>query len=107
MTQITWTVTAMDCYPQADDQTDVVFNVHWTCSGVDGVYSASVYSTCSVQLNPESPYTPYADLTQEQVLGWVWGSGVDKDATEAAVQQQIDNQINPPVVTPPLPWAQA
>jgi hypothetical protein len=51
-----------------------------------------------------APYTPYADLTQDQVLGWVWSSGVDKDATEAAVQQQIDNAINPPVVTPQLPW---
>jgi hypothetical protein len=29
---------------------------------------------------------------------------VDKAVTEAAVQQQINNQINPPVVTPPLPW---
>lgn len=106
MTQITWAVTAMDCYPQADDQTDVVFNVHWTCSGVDGDYSSSVYSTCSVPA-PEGQFTPYDQLTQEQVLGWVWGSGVDKDATEAAVQQQLDNQINPPVVTPPLPWVQA
>jgi len=43
-------------------------------------------------------------LTQDQVLGWVWANGVDKTATEAAVQQQIDNQINPPVVSPPLPW---
>jgi len=32
-------------------------------------------------------------------------NGVDKDATEAAVEQQIQNQINPPIVTPPLPWA--
>jgi hypothetical protein len=30
---------------------------------------------------------------------------VDKDATEAAVEQQIQNQINPPIVSPPLPWA--
>jgi hypothetical protein len=32
---------------------------------------------------------------------------VDQAATEAAVQQQLNNQINPPVVTPPLPWSQA
>jgi hypothetical protein len=50
-------------------------------------------------------FTPYANLTQDQVLGWIWASGVDKDATEAAVEQQIQNQINPPIVTPPLPWA--
>jgi len=46
-----------------------------------------------------------ASLTQEQVLGWIWANGVDKDATEAAVLQQIENQKNPPVVAPPLPWA--
>ena len=103
-TLVSWSVTAMDCYPQADNETDVVFNVHWTCSGVDGNYSGSVYSTCAVPA-PSGSFTPYADLTQNQVLGWIWANGVDKDATEAAVAQQIQNQINPPVVSPPLPWA--
>ena len=104
--QITWTVTAMDCYPQAEGETDVVFTVHWTCSGVQDTYAASVYSTCPVTYVAGTPYTPYAQLTQDQVLGWIWSSGVDKTATEAAVQQQINNQINPPVVQPPLPWVQ-
>lgn len=105
MATITWTVTQMDCYPQADGETDVVFTVHWTCAGVDGDYSASVFNTCPVTVSPDEPFTPYADLTQDQVLNWIWTSGVDKDATEAAVAQLIQNQINPPVVTPPLPWA--
>ena len=103
-TTFTWTVTALNCYPQADGQTDVVFTVHWTLSGTDGTYNGSVYSTCSVPA-PEGTFTPYDQLTQDQVLGWIWANGVDKDSAEAAVQQQIDNQINPPVVTPPLPWA--
>jgi hypothetical protein len=47
-TTYNWTVTAMDCYPQEGGNTDVVFNVHWTCSGTDGTYSGSVYSTCAV-----------------------------------------------------------
>jgi len=104
-TQITWTVTAMDCYPQAEGQTDVVFTVHWTCSGTDGTYTASVYSTCSVTYTAGSPYTAYADLTQNQVLGWIWANGVDQNATEAAVNQQLAQQVNPPVVQPPLPWS--
>lgn len=103
-TTFTWTVTNMDCYPQEDGHSDVVFNVHWTCSGVDGQYSGSVYSTCAVPL-AQGTFTPYANLTQNQVLGWIWANGVDQAATEAAVQTQIDNQINPPVVSPPLPWA--
>ena len=108
---ITWSVTAMDCYPQAEGQTDVVFTVHWQCAGTetsgDKTYNASIYSTCAVTYTAGSPYTPYAQLTQQQVLGWVWASGVDKTATEAAVNQQLANQVNPPVVQPPLPWASA
>jgi hypothetical protein len=46
---------------------------------------------------------PYADLTQEEVLGWIWASGVDKDATEAAVAAQIEAQKNPVSATG-VPW---
>jgi len=67
MTTFTWTVSQLDCYPQAEGQTDVVFNIHWTCSGTDGTYNGSVYSTCSVPA-PTDSFTPYADLTQEQVI---------------------------------------
>ena len=101
---ITWTVTQMDCYPEADNKQDVVFNVHWTCAGVQDTYSASVYSTCSVTISADEPFTPYADLTQDQVLGWCWENGVDKTATEAAVEQQIQNLIDPPIISPALPW---
>ena len=104
-TTFNWTVTAMDCHPQEGNETDVVFNVHWTCSGTDSTYGGSVYSTCAVPAPSGSTFTPYDQLTQNQVLGWIWADGVDKDATEAAVQQQINSQINPTVVTPPLPWA--
>jgi len=100
-----WTVSAMDCKVSEDNLSDVVYCVHWRCSATEDGYSASVYSTCSVPgPNPES-FVPYASLTQEQVLGWIWANGVNKDATEAAVQQQIELQKNPVVVSPPLPWA--
>jgi hypothetical protein len=103
MTSFNWEVSRLDCYPQAENQTDVVFTVHWRCTGVDGIYSGTVYSTCIVPA-PAGSFTPYADLTLNQVLGWIWANGVDQAATEASVQSQIDAQINPPVVTPPLPW---
>ena len=102
---ITWTVTQMDCYPQEGSETDVVFTVHWTCSGVQDTYTGSVYSTTSVPAPTPENFVPYQSLTEPVVLSWIWANGVDQAATEAAVQQQIDNQINPPVVTPPLPWA--
>jgi hypothetical protein len=105
MTTFTWTVSRLNCYPQAEGQTDVVFTVHWQLTGTDGTYNGSVYSTCSVTYVAGTPFTPFADLTKDMVLGWIWSSGVDKDSAEAAVQAQIDNQANPPVVSPKLPWA--
>lgn len=105
---ITWTISQLDCKPQEGGHTDVVVTANWRCEGTqtdgDKTYAGSVYSTCTFSA-PEGSFTPYADLTLEQVLGWIWASGVDKDATEAAVQQQINNQINPPVIQPPLPWS--
>ena len=109
-TQITWLIEWMQCYPQAEGQTDVVFQVGWRCNGLleqnNQSFSGTVYSTQSVTYTAGSPYTPYADLTQDQVLGWIWAAGVDKTATELAVAQQINDQVNPKTVQPPLPWAQ-
>ena len=104
MTTFNWKIEQLNCYPQAEGQTDVVFTVHWRLTGTDGTYSGTVYSTCGVTYVAGTPYTPYADLTQDQVLNWIWANGVDKASAEAAVQTQIDNQINPPVVSPQLPW---
>ena len=105
MTQITWTITAMNC-STTEQNPDTVIVCHYTCAGTDGTHNASVYSTCSVP-TPTGAFTPYDQLTQAQVLGWVWANGVDQAATEAAVEAQLQAQINPPVVTPPLPWAAA
>ena len=103
MTTITWNISQLDCVPQAPEGADYVICCHWQCNGVDGDYNGSVYSTCSFAV-VEGAFTPYADLTLDQVLGWVWANGVDKAATEAAVEGQIEAQKNPPVVSPPLPW---
>ena len=54
-----------------------------------------------------SSFIAFNSLTQEEVLNWVWTNGVDKTAAEAAVAQQIENQKNPPITTPPLPWGDA
>ena len=101
---ITWNISQLDVKPTEGDLTDVVVTAHWDCVASEDGYSARVYGTASFPA-PADDFTPFADLTLEQVLGWVWDNGVDKDATEAAVEQQIQNQINPPIVSPPLPWA--
>lgn len=109
-----WAIQQMDCYPEADGETDVVFAVHWTLTGsesavVDGkdkVCVGSVYGSQGVALDPSAPFVPYASLTEAQVIGWVKDAlGEEQVASlEANVAEQIANQINPPVVQPALPW---
>jgi hypothetical protein len=103
-TTYTWNISQLDCYPEHEGQTNVVSTIHWQCVGIDGDFSNSVYSTTGVTLDVDSPYTPYADLTKEQVLGWIWANGVDKEVVESAVEQQIQNLKNPPIIRPVLPW---
>lgn len=109
--QITWTVLHLDCYPEYEGEQDVVVAVVWKCFGTEDsggqTYTAEMEKTTLIQLVSGQPFTPYADLTQEQVLGWVWSSGISQQACETYVQQQINNQINPPIIRPPLPWAGA
>lgn len=103
----TWAVVQMDAYPEADGETDVVFNVHWTLTGTDGTYIGSVYGSQAVSIDLGAPFTPYADLTEAQVVAWVQDAmGAEQVAAyEANVAAQIEAQVNPPIVTPPLPWS--
>jgi hypothetical protein len=92
---------------------DVVITADWRCNGTETIgtgddaktYSGTCYGSASFQ-PPTENFTPYEDLTEQQVLDWCFASGVDKTAIEANVTAQIQNQINPPVIAPPLPWVE-
>jgi hypothetical protein len=93
----TWTISTLD----RDVATGFVKTAHWQATAVDGDYSASTYATSSWA--DGTPTTPYSDLTQEEVLGWIWANGVDKTEVEASLQAQIDAQKNPVSATG-VPW---
>jgi len=100
---ILWIIERLLVKPTEGSLTDVVITADWRCNGTDETYSGTCYGSCSFA-PPSGEFTPYEDLTQEQVLGWCYANGVDQAAIEANVTQQINDQINPPVVTLPLPW---
>jgi hypothetical protein len=100
---ILWIIERLLVKPTEGSLTDVVITADWRCNGIQDQYSGTCYGSCSFQ-PPSGEFTPYPDLTQEQVLGWCYANGVDKTAIEANVTQQINDQINPPVIAPPLPW---
>ncbi len=101
---VSWIIERLLVKPTEGSYTDVVITADWRCNGSQDSYSGTCYGSCSFA-PPTGSFTPYPDLTQEQVLDWCFANGVDKTAIEANVTQQINNQINPPVVSLPLPWA--
>jgi hypothetical protein len=106
--QYQWNILSMSCKPSLDGQQNVVIMALWQCVGVaqnglDQVSSAMGGNT-QFTYTQGSPFTPYDQLTQQQVLGWVWQQ-VSQTDIEAEIADKIAVQINPPVVTPPLPWS--
>ena len=97
---INWTISTME----REVSNGFVITAHWQATATDGDYTASTYSTCSWAEG--TPTIPYADLTQETVLGWVWANGVSKQATEDALAANIALQKNP-VQAQGVPWSQA
>ena len=100
---ILWLIERLLVKPTEGPNTDVVITADWRCNGTDETYSGTCYGSCSFQ-PPSGSFTPYDELTEQQVLDWCYENGVDQAAIEANVTLQIENQINPPVVTLPLPW---
>jgi len=103
-----WVVSSMDEYPTTPDNLDdVVFNVNWRRQATevvdDKTYFAEDYSGLLVPAPAPEDFTPYPDLTFEQVCGWL-EEGLDTAAIDAGLAQQIERQINPPTISLPLPW---
>ena len=104
-----WNIQQLDCLPQVDGETDFVVTAHWSVSATDGTYDGYAYGTQGFTYNSGKDFTPFADLTLEQVVAWVQeGMGIEAvTKIQQSLDKQIEDQINPPIVTPPLPWAPA
>jgi hypothetical protein len=103
MITINWIIERLLVRKVEGTYSDVVITADWRCNGSQDNYSGTCYGSCSFA-PPSGEFTPFPDLTQEQVLNWCFANGVDKTAIEANVTQQINDQINPPIIAPPLPW---
>ena len=104
----TWQAVSLDRQLKDGDKENVVTTVHWqvTDSEVDGenTYSGRCYGTVGLAA-PGDSFTPYADITEEQAVGWAKAAlGDDQVAeTEKSVENQIDQQKNP-TTGKGVPW---
>ena len=95
-----WNCTRVDAYPIENENTDVVYNVHYQITGADISNSAYQASTVGIQLLDTSVITefiPFEDLTNEIVTNWVkTAMGAEAvEALELSISNMIEEQINP------------
>lgn len=102
-----WAVNGMSCYPEHEGHEDVVFNVQWCCNALEDGIGTATYGSTDVTLKPDQPFTPYDNLTIEQVIGWVKEElGSDKVAEQEAQTLALleEKKAPPKTVSLPLPW---
>ena len=100
-----WTFSAFDCKVSEEGMQDVVTTVHWRYNGTneDGI-SSEVYGAQSVGTPTPDAFTPYPELSEEQVIGWM-ESTIDMEAMNARIDSQIEAIVNPVNVTLQAPWS--
>ena len=100
MTTYTWSIANLE----RETADGFVYTVHYTVNAADDTYSAGAYG--SIGLERPDTLIPFADLTEEVVVGWVKDQfGAEKvTEIEAALQAQLDEQRQPTKAAG-LPWA--
>ena len=99
-----WGIAQLEVAPSEDGLTDVVKTVHWTLSATQDDLSASAYGSAGMDAPEAEAFTPYAELSQADVVAWL-ETKLDVEQLRAGLAEQIAQQRTPAIVKPPLPWA--
>jgi hypothetical protein len=104
MINYTWAIGLFDCILNEDNMQKVVTTVHWRYKGTDedGI-TAETYGAQSVGAPNLENFTPFLEITPEQVEGWLEAI-MDMDAIKANIDSQINLIKNPVTATLPAPW---
>jgi len=105
-----WTINNLDVHPTENDLTNVVYNIHWTYTATSdqldpegNPYKTNFIGTSIVAPPSSEDFTPFEDLTESQVVGWL-----SEDTSIINIQESADNAlndlINPTSVTKDVPW---
>jgi hypothetical protein len=109
----TWDFPTLDTTPSEDGLSDVIKTIHWRITAVsdsetddDGnAISASAYGTASPELDPDN-FVAFNSITKDWCKEKVLESlGQTEAELQANLNTQIDNIINPPMVSKtPAGW---
>lgn len=104
MSQVTLTWAVNNMTRVLDD--GFVIMVNWSCAAsATGVQGAFYGGQDTYANNPSEPgFIPYDQLTEAEVLGWVYtGLGDQKAEIEATLTAKVEKQLNP-TTAQGVPW---
>ena len=117
-----WSISKMQVIPVQDSKTNVVVKAEWLLRAIDDNNNAASFASgiCSFSLG--NTFTPYEELTEQQVLNWCFApenfSSIDSEGNqttitkhlktdvETQVTEQIARQLVQKATEPALPWVQ-
>jgi hypothetical protein len=62
-----------------------------------------MYGACSIALPEAESFIAFESLTEAEVIAWVEAT-LDIAAIDSALDMQLDNQKNPPIISKKAPW---
>ncbi len=92
-------INQIECLPSHEGKSNVVRRIYWVYVVQDGEKSAAYGNSTDVEL-VDGDFTPYEDLTEEQLVQWVEASMTPEQLD--GLRQQLLDQIT--VEVKPLPW---
>lgn len=99
-----WVIDTLTTLPNQYGHDNVVIRVDYTVTAQELGYRAQSFGTVNLEYNSDVPFINYNDITEEQVWEWI-NPSIDRSEIEANLQEMINKQKTPEVVTPPLPWS--
>lgn len=97
-------INGLEAYKDINGKQNVIFTINWSLFGEqNGVSSSAPYSTF-VPYIAGQPFTPYEDLTKEQVISWIdiYTPPLALKTLHEMVRNNIENESA--VESPRLPW---
>jgi hypothetical protein len=103
MTEVNWKIEQLMVELGRSDLKKVVVKVVWHCFAKNGEYSASASGFMPVEYLPEQPFTPFEDLTEQQVWQWIEPT-LGKQMIEQGLEAAIYAQAHPQFEYLQAPW---
>jgi len=94
-----WTINQLNAKIESDGQDNVIYNIHYTYTGIDEdeqQYQASTIGVYSVTYVPGTPFIPWEDdqAFENVVIGWL-EDGLDTAVMRDGIGNQIALEKNP------------